>query len=501
MKYLEQKFSRVLGMAVLALATFVLAPAASAAPPNIVQSSDGPGYDTSSPSTESVTIGASDRILIVTAITYPNATPTVTFNGDAMTLHATQTHATHRLQTWYLIGPDSGTHDIEVSGYSGSTAFGWITLDTDEVPESPTYNTGGLSSITVTDAAGAPSADHLQLAFASCNNSAVGTVTGGNTYLWYTSLSNEGNARAAYGANEATTFTNGGSNCTWEALTFQLESSPVPPSPGCTLHEANAAATASGDQTIYARGSCSAFFPSSAWLGAVRIDPIGSHIAWSEGLGPFPDPYELETSDVPSQIMSNGTWRVRMYGKDGDVLYVSGYIDVVLDGSPYVPLTAYGSPEGYELDPDDPALTPATTGNGYTFSASTVAIAAQGGLVITADGCAAIGEDATSTNCVFADNTNFLYRTFPLLTWPMGMFQAALNAQQALDSATPTYSIALPSHGDWIPAVILVDSASRTLGIGAWIPVAQQEFFRSIVVFSVWAAFVIYMKRKADRLL
>jgi len=272
--------------------------------------------------------------------------------------------------------------------------------------------------------------------------------------------------------------------------------------PRCILDTANAASTASGDQTIYAKGTCQGFYPSSAWLSAVRTSPVGSHAAWSEGIGPFPDPYTLETSDVPSQILGNGTWRVRMYARDGDTLYVSpNYTDVVLDGSPYVPLTSYGTPADYELDPDDPALSPATTGNGYTFSASTVAIAAGGGLVITADGCGAIGEDATSTNCVFADSNNILYRTFPLLTWPMGIFNALLGAQEAMDSATASYSIALPSHGDWVPAVVLVDSSSSGAGIGAWIPAAQQTFFRQIMAFAVWVMFVMAMKRKADKLL
>lgn len=272
--------------------------------------------------------------------------------------------------------------------------------------------------------------------------------------------------------------------------------------PRCELLTANAAATASGDQTIYAEGRCEGFYPTSAWLAAVRTDPVGSHVAWSEGIGPFPDPYEFATSDVPSQILSNGTWRVRMYARDGDTLIVSPtYQDVMLDGSVYVPLTSYGTPAEYELDPDDPALSPDSTGNGYTFSASTVAIAAAGGLVIGVDGCAGIGEDATSTLCAFADSSNILYRTFPLLTWPMGIFQAALNAQQNMDAATPTYEIALPSHGDWVPAVVLVSSASSGAGIGRWIPLAQQQFFRSIMVFAVWVAFVLAMKRKADRLL
>lgn len=272
--------------------------------------------------------------------------------------------------------------------------------------------------------------------------------------------------------------------------------------PTCTLNAASAAATASGDQTIYARGTCANFFPSAAWIGAVRLDPIGAHLAWSEGLGPFPDPYELETTDVPSQIMSNGRWRVRMYARDGDDLVVSGYTDVTLDGSPYIPLTVFGSPAEYELDPDDPGLSPNTTGDhGYTFSASAVDIAAQGGLQITADGCATIGEDATSTNCVFADNSNLLFRTFPLLTWPMGIFQAMLDAEQAASSATASYAVELPAHGQWIPALVFVDSASRTRGIGQYISAERQEFFRSIMVFGVWVMFIIRMKGYADELI
>lgn len=280
-----------------------------------------------------------------------------------------------------------------------------------------------------------------------------------------------------------------------------LDITEITPTPECTLHEANPAATASGDQTIYARGSCDDFFPTSAWLGAVRIDPIGAHVAWSEGIGPFPDPYELETSDVPSQILSDGLWRVRMYARDGDTLYVSGYMDVQLDSSPYVPLTSFGTPEDWELDPDDAALTPDTTGDGYTFSASAVAIAAQGGLVIGADGCASIGEDATSTNCVFADNTGLLFSAFPLLSWPMGIFQAMLDAEQAVSSATAAYVVELPAHGDWIPAVVVIDSASRTKGIGAYISLSQQEFFRSIITFGIWVAFVLRMKGYADELI
>jgi len=46
----------------------------------------------------------------------------------------------------------------------------------------------------------------------------------------------------------------------------------------------------------------------------------------------------------------------------------------------------------------------------------------------------------------------------------------------------------------------MVDSASRTKGIGAYIPVAAQDFFRAILTFGVWVAFVYRMKSYADRL-
>jgi len=121
--------------------------------------------------------------------------------------------------------------------------------------------------------------------------------------------------------------------------------------------------------------------------------------------------------------------------------------------------------------------------------------------VITPDGCAAIGEDATSTNCVILQGGWTLSSTFPLLTWPMGIFNAFLNAQETVESAPTAYSLELPSHGDWIPAVVVVDSASRTRGIGAYIPIAQQDFFRSIMTFALWVSFVMYLKRGADMLI
>jgi len=271
--------------------------------------------------------------------------------------------------------------------------------------------------------------------------------------------------------------------------------------PACVLTTASAAALPTGQQTIYAAATCQGFNPSSAWIGAVRIDPVGSHKAWSEGYGPFLDPYSFETTDGIDQALSDGTWRVRAYGMDGGTEIVSGYIDVVLDGDPYLFLTDTGSPADWDLGEDDAILSASTTGDeGYTFSASAAAIVAAGGLVITPDGCAAIGEDATSTNCVYLNEGNWLTRTFPLLTWPTGIFQAFFDAKAAVDDEPTAYSLELPAHGNWIPAVVVVDSASRTLGIGAYIPVSAQEFFRSILTFGVWVAFVYRLKSYSNRL-
>lgn len=271
--------------------------------------------------------------------------------------------------------------------------------------------------------------------------------------------------------------------------------------PACVLTTASAAALSGGQQTIYAAATCQGFFPSSAWIGAVRLDPVGSHLAWSEGFGPFPDPYSFETTDGIDQAVSNGLWRVRAYAMNDGELITSGYIDLQLDGNPYLYLTDTGTPGDWELDPSDALLTASTTGEtGYYFSASTAAIVAAGGLVITPDGCAAVGEDATSTGCVFLNEGNWLTRAFPLLTWPTGIFQAFYDAASNTENASTAYSVALPSHGDWIPEVIVVDSASRTLGIGAYIPVSAQDFFRSILTFGVWVAFVYRLRSYANRL-
>jgi len=487
--------------AFVVVAGFVLwATSVHAAPPTIAQS--GGWYEgAADPITRSLTL--SEDKLIVYVEKPDGDSITVTWNGDAMTSFGVTGAGGRGLEGFELTYPDTGTHDLVLDN-DGSGNFAWAYVElagTYETMSAETVTTGAAVSKTVTDALGAPTSDELEIAAVECNNPVANiTVSGGNTKLLQVSAFNDGGEVIAYGSNAATTFTNGASSCTWSGMTSQISSSVY--TPGCVLNVANAAATVEGQATIYAKGTCANFFPDTAWIGAVRIDALGPHLAWSEGYGPFPDPYELETTDGTPQPVENGTWRVRMYAKDGSTTYVSGYMDVVIYGNPYTFLTDTGTPADWELDPDDQALSASSTGeDGYYFNASTTAIVAAGGLVITPDGCAAIGENATSTTCVVQGGAYQLQNTFPLLSWPFGIFQAFFNAKEAVDSAPTTYSLELPSHGDWIPAVVVVDSASRTKGIGAYIPVTAQEFFRSILTFAVWVAFVYRMKRYADRLL
>lgn len=274
--------------------------------------------------------------------------------------------------------------------------------------------------------------------------------------------------------------------------------------PGCVLDSATAAVTSSGAPTISAAGTCDGFYADTAWLGAVRIDPVGAHASWSEGYGPFADPYTLSTADVAKQELSNGTWRVRMYARSGTTTYVSeNYVDVVLDGSAFTPLTAESVPlDEWDITEDNTPISVDSGGEGYVLSASAVELAARGGLRITADGCGAVGEDATSTRCAAANGALALQNAFPLLTWPLGIFNAVTTAWKATEDASTTYAIELPSpNPTWAPEVVLVDSASRTRGIGAWISVERQTFFRSIASFAIWVMFVLSLKRKAFSLL
>lgn len=501
MKHLGRKiYAAALGTASAFLALFLLASPASASPPTVVSS--GGWYEgATDPVTRSITVAGEKLVVFVEKV--DGASVTVTWNGTPMSSFGVTGAGGRGLEGFELSNPALGTHDLVMNPTSGNNAWAYIDLSgTEEAMSAETVGTSSVTtSITISDALGDPTTDELEISAAYCTNPVANiTVTGGNTKLLQVSASNDGGEVLATGADKDTIFTNGATACTWGAITAQIASSNF--APGCTLEVANAAVTDTGEQTIYARGRCANFNPTTAWLGAVRIDPIGSHVAWSEGFGPFPAPYTLETTDVPDQTLTNGTWRVRMYAKDGDTTYVSGYMDVVLDGVTGLELiTDFGHPEDWELDPDDAALTPETTGDGYTFSASAVAIAAQGGLVITSEGCAAIGENATSTKCTVAEGSSMLFQVFPLLSWPMGIFQAMLTAEQAVSSATASYVVELPAHGDWIPAVVVVDSASRTKGIGAYIPLSTQEFFRSIITFGIWVAFVLRMKGFADELI
>jgi len=292
--------------------------------------------------------------------------------------------------------------------------------------------------------------------------------------------------------------------CDASAFAMYRFTGDITANPQCVLQSASQGYLANGKTTIYAAATCSGFQPSAAWIGAVRIDPVGSHLAWSEGYGPFPDPYSFDTLDGQPVEATAGRWRVRAYAKDGETLYVSGYMDIDITGveNPYAVLTNTGTPEDWDLGEDDAILSASTTGDdGYYFSASASAIIAAGGLVIGSDGCATISEDATSTGCVSADASTFLFRTFPLLSWPAGIFKAFFNAKEAVDSSPETYSLELPAHGNWIPAVIVVDSASRTKGIGAYIPVSAQDFFKSILTFGLWVAFVYRLRGYANRLI
>jgi len=295
-------------------------------------------------------------------------------------------------------------------------------------------------------------------------------------------------------------------NGTWSEITgkdlaFSVRYYEEPPD-YCSIDSAVAAALISGQQTISASGTCAGFFPSSAWIGAVRISPIGAHYSWSEGYGPFPDPYSFSTTEVPGQPMENGTYRVRMYARNGTTLVASdNYIDVVLNGNAYNFLTDTGNPSDHTFSATDPII--GYDGDtGYTFSASTAEALAAGGLRIDADGCAhTLDESATSTLCGSAEGWEKLVASFPLLSWPLGIFTAMVNAQENTENAATSYVVGLPAFGEWAPAVTLVDSASAGKGIGQYISPERQQFYRSILTFGVWVLFVLALKRKADHLI
>lgn len=447
-------------------------------------------------------------LLLVYAL-HPDGNPiTLDWNGEPLTVHTSVTTlggTPYRLALWYLVEPDNGTHTLTMTrngrvGMQVQVLNG--TLGSDpfvDVEAGNTNNTVNSTNLTVTSETGAIAVDAY-----ACNNPVTMTPAGSQTAIGSQVNLDWGGMKASK-KDEGTlmSWQNVTQNCYQLLNVASVRDGPTGPDGSeCTLDAAQAAFLIDGQQTISAEGSCQGFFPTSAWIGAVRIDPVGSHKAWSEGLGPFPDPYTLDTDDLPGQALSNGTWRIRMYGMDGTTLVVSDAIDVVLTGQTYGYLTDAGNPYDHTFSATDTILGIDGDGEGYVFSASTSAIVAAGGLRVDADGCAHVpGEDATSTLCTGGSAYNDLFQKFPLLSWPLGMFTAFRNAAEAVELAPTAYTVGLPSHGDWIPAVTLVDSASSGAGIGQYISTERQQFFRSILAFGLWVMFCTAMMRKAWRLL
>lgn len=87
------------------------------------------GSFTSSP--KSITIASNaNRILLVFVHYRTTATTGISFNGTALTKSVTKTY-TETTEIWYLLNPDTGTHDITITG--GESKFGYLSIYSDNI--------------------------------------------------------------------------------------------------------------------------------------------------------------------------------------------------------------------------------------------------------------------------------------------------------------------------------------------------------------------------------
>lgn len=131
---------------------------------------------------------SSGNVLIVGVALYNQTVTGITFNGDAMTLAKSSVAGARKIYLYYLINPDSGSHDVEVT-YAGAAGYGcggavsFSGVDTDD-----------LIDVSGEDTANSMNA-HVEITTTEANTMVVDCV--GTNGLWDTGAPTIGTGQTA----------------------------------------------------------------------------------------------------------------------------------------------------------------------------------------------------------------------------------------------------------------------------------------------------------------